>query len=84
LLAQGLCDDAADAPHVQLLVVLLSVEDDLRGTLPACDHLLGHKIVLLRRVPTPAQAKVADLEIALFIEQQISRLQVSVDDVATV
>lgn len=83
-------ENAADRPHVDCLGVLGQREHDLRGAVPARGHVLREIGVLLRgravaRVCFEARkTEVADLEVALLVDQEVGRLEVAVDDAAAV
>ena len=69
--------DAADGPDVDLEAVALLAEDlgrDVVGR--AAERLLALAVVLEPR----GQAKVADLELHVVVEEEVAQLQVAVDD----
>ena len=67
--------DTTGAPDVDLDVVLLLVEHDLRCLVVPRRNIAGHLRILDTRM-----AKVADLQGAVLVDQDIARLQVSMDD----
>lgn len=84
-------EDAADGPDVDRIGVLGQREHDLGGTVPARGNVLREKVVLLRggvrgsRISLETgKAKVADLEVAFLVDQEVGRLEVAVDDAAAV
>lgn len=75
-------EDAAQGPDVERVGVMASVEDDLRCTVPARDDVLSE-----RRggfFVTARQTEIANLQRAVFVKQQVARLQVAMDDVRRV
>ncbi|KAG5462802.1 MAG: hypothetical protein BJ554DRAFT_3486, partial [Olpidium bornovanus] len=84
--AEHLREDAPDGPHVDCLGVLLERQHDLRGAVPAGGDVLGHEAGGRRVGAARAarQPQVADLEVAVGVEQQVARLQVPVQDVRRV
>lgn len=71
---QHLGEDAACAPDVDLHVVLLPGEHDLGGAVISRGHIAGHL-----RVLDSGQTEIADLQVAVFINEDVAGLQVSVD-----
>lgn len=75
LALEHLGKDAGGAPDVHLDVVFLPCEHDLgRPVIPRRDvarHL---------RVLDPREAKVANLQVAVLVDQDIARFEVSVDN----
>lgn len=74
LALEHLGKDAAGAPNVHLDVVLLPREHDLGRAVVPGRHVARHLGVL-----DSGEAKVADLEIAVLVDQDVARLQVTVD-----
>lgn len=72
---QHLRKDTACAPDVDLHIVLLPCEHDLRRAVVSRRHVSRHLRVLDTR-----EAKVADFEVAILVDEDIARLQVTVDD----
>jgi hypothetical protein len=66
--------------------VVLEAEHDFRSTIPPSSNVLGHVAGVLLGVDGEAagEAKVADLELAVGVDQEVSRLQVAVEDVGGV
>ena len=79
LALQHLGEDATCAPDVHLNVVFLPCEHDLRRSVVAGGHVTGHLGVLYT-----GETEVADLEIAIFVDEDVARLQVTVDDTGRV
>ena len=79
LALEHLGKDTAGAPNVDLNIVLLPGKHDLRRTVVSRRHISCHLRILDSR-----QAEIADLQIAVLINQDVARLQVSVDDAGRV
>ena len=75
--------DAPDGPHVDACVVVLAASQQLWGTVVLRDHLQGHGCVAIG-FDGAGKSKVADLEEAVAVDQEISRLQVAMDDTGRV
>jgi hypothetical protein len=63
---------AADGPDVDGGGVVGGVEQQLGRAVPPCDHVLRHHVALRRR---PRQPEVADLQIAVSVQQQVAGLR---------
>lgn len=65
------------------LGVALEAQHDLRGTVPPRGHVLGHVASILLGVDGEAtsQAKIADLELAIGVNEKVTGLQVTVQHV---
>lgn len=74
-------EDAADGPDVDGGGVVGGVEQQLGRPVPPRHHVLRHHVALRRR---PREAEVADLEVAVGVQQQVAGLQVPVDHVRRV
>ena len=83
---EKLGQDASCRPDVNGLGVVGEREHDLRRPVPSGGHVLGHKSsVLLGVFQKPAgQPEVADLELAVGVDEQVARLQVAVEHVGRV
>ena len=81
LAAQQLREDAAHGPHVDGEGVLVAGEQQLGRAVPPRDDVLGHEALLGAGA---REAKVADLEVAARVEQQVGRLEVAVQHVGRV
>lgn len=73
LALEHFCEDAARTPDVDFDVVLLPREHDFRGTVVARGDVSGHL-----RILDPRQTKVADLQIAVFVDKDIAGFEVTV------
>ena len=88
--AEELRDDAADAPHVDgLRVGTRGSQQQLGAPVPAGDDVLGHRVVGVgpRERPLvhePRQAEVGDAQLAVLGDEQVARLEVSVEDAGEV
>ena len=74
LALEHLGKDTASAPDVDLNVVLLPGKHDLWRTVVPRRHISSHLRILDSR-----QAEIANLQIAVFIDQDVAGLQVPVD-----
>ena len=83
---QQLREDGTYAPYVHGLRVLAPAHDDLRRAVPTGGDVVRHGdgLPLHVRVVDPAQAKVADLQVAVRVHQEVAGLQVPVDHVRRV
>jgi hypothetical protein len=77
--ARQLPPHGRDAPHVDRLVVLLPREHDLGRPVVARRDVARHL-----RVLEPGEPKVAELEVAVFVDENVGRLEVAVDDAGRV
>ena len=75
-------ENAAYGPDVDGLGVSLGVEDDLRRAVPASDDVFGEVGLVL--LDAPAQSQIADLDVAIFVDQDVLGLDVAVDNLAFV
>lgn len=73
--SQHLGEDAPRTPDIDLDVVLLPCQHDLGSTVVARRDVAGHLGVL-----DTGEAKVADLEVAVFVDEDVAWFEVSVDD----
>lgn len=71
---EHLCKDASCTPHVNSHVVFLPGEHDLGGTVVTCADVAGHL-----RVLDTGETEIADLEIAVLVDENVAGLQVTVD-----
>jgi len=76
---EHLCEDTSCAPDIYSYVVLLPCEHDLGSTIVSGGHVSRHLWVL-----NSGQTEVTDFEIAIFVDQNVGRLEVSVNDARTV
>lgn len=84
--AQQLGQDTADRPDVNGLCVALEAEHDFGRAVPAGGDVFGHVASVLLRVDGKAtgEAEIANLELAVGIDEQVTGLQVAVQDVGGV
>ena len=63
----------------------LGIEHDLGRPVPPCGHVLcQHPRVVVAGVAHPGQPEVADLEVAVGVQEDVGGLQVPVEDVGRV
>ena len=64
--------------------IALKAEHDLRRSVPPRGNVLGHETGILIRVcgEAPCKTKIANFELAIRIDEQITRLQIPVEDVS--
>lgn len=79
LALEHLGKDAAGTPNVHLDVVFLPCEHDFGGAVVSRGDVAGHLGVL-----DSGQAKVANLEIAVFVDENVAGLEITVDDAGRV
>lgn len=75
LALEHLGEDAAGAPDVHLDVVFLPGEHDFGGAVVPGRHIARHLGVL-----NAGQAKVANLQIAILVDENVAGLQVTMHD----
>lgn len=68
-------EDAAGAPDVDLDVVFLPRQHDLRSAVVSSRHVARHLGILQAR-----EAEIADLQIAVLVDEDVAGLEVAVDD----
>lgn len=78
---EELSEDATSGPDIDLVVVGLTRAHDFRGTVPASYDVLGEVLLLLE---TTSKTEIADLEVAVGVEEKVGRFEVTVDDVSGV
>jgi len=82
---EHLRQDAADGPHVNGFCVSLGVEHDLGRPVPPGRHVLRQEArVVVFWVGHSCQPEVAYLEITRGVQQQVTGLQVPVEDIGRV
>lgn len=79
LALQHLRKDAARAPDINLDVVFLPCEHDLRSSVVPRRHVSGHLGVLDTR-----EAEIADLEVAVLVYEDIAGFEITMDDASRV
>lgn len=72
---QHLRKDTARAPDIHLLIIPAPGEHDLRGAVVPRRDVAGHLILL-----DAGEAEVADLQIAVFVDEDVAGFEVAVDD----
>jgi hypothetical protein len=77
--AQKFSEDTADTPHVKSICVVTGIQDNFWSSVPPGDDVFSQSCCGL--FISSGQSEIANLEIAIFVEQQVAGLQVSVDDV---
>ena len=75
---QNLCQNAADSPNINARAVDPGTEQELRRTVPACDHDMGVNSV--GRSVNFCQTEIADLEDAFSVDQQVVGLDIPMQD----
>ena len=68
--------DAADRPHINCRVIVTGAKEHFRCTVPQCHNLVG--IGAQRDTKCTRKTKVGKLEIALLVDKQVLRLEVTV------
>ena len=71
-------EDAADRPHVDLGIVVLLQENELGRAVPARDDVFSHHIGVL--LYATRETEVADGEVAVAVDQDVGRLQVTMQN----
>ena len=85
LAAQHLSKDTADAPDINRLCILLEGEHDLGSTVPSSGNVFGHETrVVICRGGRASKTEIADFEITVSIQEEVGRLEVSVQNVGGV
>ena len=77
--AQQLSNNAPDRPDIDGFGVFAGIQDDLRGTIPTCYHILSLLLFFLHKAPR--ESKIANLEVAFLSEEQIRGFEIAVDDI---
>jgi len=85
LATQHLSQDTANGPNINGLGVLLESQHNLRGSVPAgCDVFSHETGVVFLRGGRASEAEIANLEVAIGIEEQVGWLEISVENVCGV
>jgi hypothetical protein len=71
--------DAASAPNIHFHIVLLPGKHDLRGSIISRRNVTRHLWVL-----DPSKAEIANLQITIFVDQDVAGLEISVNDTGRV
>jgi len=75
LALQHLCEDTAGTPDINLNIVFLPCEHDLRGSVVSRRDISGHLGIL-----NTGQTEVADLQIAVLVDQDVTGFEVAMDN----
>ena len=75
LALEHLSKDAASTPDIHLDIVFLPGEHDFGSSVVSSRNVARHLGVL-----DPCQAEVADFQIAILVDQDVTRFQVTMDD----
>ena len=75
---QNFRQNAADSPNINARAVDPGTEQELRRTVPACDHDMGVNSV--GRSVNFCQTEIADLEDAFSVDQQVVGLDIPMQD----
>lgn len=70
-----LSKDATSTPNINLDVVFLPGEHDFGGSVVSCGDITSHL-----RVLDSCKTKVANLEIAVFVDEDIAGFEIAVDN----
>lgn len=73
-----LSKNAANRPHVDAGRVLAAAEQDLGRAVPQGDDLVG--VCAERHAKGAGEPKIGELEVAVFVDEQVLRLEVAVQD----
>lgn len=79
LALEHLGEDATSAPDIDFHVVLLPGEHDLGGSVVSGGDVASHL-----RVLDSSETEVANLEIAVLVDEDVAGLEVAVDDAGRV
>ena len=71
-------ENATDGPDIDLGVVVLLEEDELGRAVPARDDVFSHHIGVL--LYATRETEVADGEVAVAVDQDVGRLQVTMQN----
>ena len=71
------CENAATTPHVDTSVVAMIAQENVRRTVPQCDHLT--RVRLDGNIGRTSQSIVTNLQFAVVCDEQILRFEVSVN-----
>eukprot|EP00906_Rhabdomonas_costata_P020252 RCo029434 len=88
LARQKLPKDASHGPHVDALGVLRAAQEDLRGTVPPGGDVVRqhglHGLLALQAGNGAGQPKVAQLHVALAVQQHVAGLEIAVQQLRAV
>ena len=71
--------DASSAPNINLHIILLPCQHDFGGTVVSCRDIASHLWVL-----DTGETEIANLQVAVLVDQNIGWLEISVDDTGRV
>lgn len=80
--AKELCEDAAYGPNIQGVGVMGGVQDDLGSSVPSGNHVFCERGGCF--FVASSQTKIANFQVAVFVQQQITWLQISMNDIGGV
>ena len=72
---QHLRENASGTPNIYLDIVFLPCEHDLRGSVVSRRDITGHLGIL-----NTGQTEVADLQIAVLVDQDVAGLEIAMDN----
>ena len=82
---QELRQDAAQTPHVHALGVVVRAEQNLRRSVPPrCDVVSQERLLVRPSVKRASQAEIGHLDMALGVEEQVTRLEIPVQQIRRV
>jgi hypothetical protein len=79
LALEHLSENAASTPDIDFNVVFLPGEHNLGSSVISCGNITSHLGVL-----DSGKTKVTDLQIAVFVDENVARLEVAVDNAGRV
>ena len=79
-------DQATKRPNINFLRVIFTAKEELRSTIPSGSNVISHddSLIILGFFKGPDEAKVTQFGIAVFINEDIGGLEVSMNDVGVV
>ena len=72
---QHLCKNASRTPDINLHIILLPCKHNLGCSVVSCRDISGHL-----RVLNTGETEVADLEVAVLVDEDIAGLEITVND----
>lgn len=79
LALQHLCKDTSRTPDVNLDIIFLPCEHDLGGSVVSRGDISGHL-----RILNTSEAEIANLEIAVLVDEDVAGLEITMDDACRV
>ena len=70
--------DATDGPHVDASRVLTSTQENLGGSVPQGDDLVG--VCAQRNTKGAGKTEIGELEVALLVDEEVLGLEIAVQD----